>query len=473
MNAIMHQAEPGHPDIEEATYSAEDNKLRLYPACRLDADLYQQVKAAGFKWAPRQELFVAPAWSPEREDLCIELAGEIVAEGTTLLERAQAKAARLDELSGKRRADSNAFHRAADQIAERFAGGQPILIGHHSERKARKDQERMHSAMDKAVKALETSNYWAYRAEGVEHHANMKNSDRTRANRIKKLLAELRGFQRRVNFAHNAIDLWRRVEAIQDDEKRHAAIKHYAGGHSNDGSMCGDWDTWGKIDKGEISPDDALQQGIAHNERIAEHPHYQRWIMHTLNRLAFERSELGEVPRFEEELTPAVLQTFAREQGADKPKAEKMETGDYWKLTSRAPLPAHICPGVELIATADQWRDLMRDSGHSPKTKAEKASGRAAMPILNFKPAAGHHVIKRMYSRGELEQVPVYELTKAEYSAIYKDGRGVRPSACGRYRFKITSARYIPAAKADGCGTWDTVAVFITDSKQHPAPEGL
>ncbi|MEM1154185.1 MAG: DUF3560 domain-containing protein, partial [Pseudomonadota bacterium] len=58
----------------DATYSAEDNKLRLYASERLDEALYARVKAAGFRWAPKQNLFVAPAWSPEREDLCIELA---------------------------------------------------------------------------------------------------------------------------------------------------------------------------------------------------------------------------------------------------------------------------------------------------------------------------------------------------------------------------------------------------------------
>lgn len=64
----------------EATYSAEDNKLRLYCAHRLDNATYQQVKACGFRWAPKQGLFVAPMWTPEREDLCIVLAGEITAE---------------------------------------------------------------------------------------------------------------------------------------------------------------------------------------------------------------------------------------------------------------------------------------------------------------------------------------------------------------------------------------------------------
>ena len=60
-----------------ATYSPEDNKIRLYPSTRLDAETFARVKKAGFRWAPKQELFVAPAWSCAREDLALELAGEI------------------------------------------------------------------------------------------------------------------------------------------------------------------------------------------------------------------------------------------------------------------------------------------------------------------------------------------------------------------------------------------------------------
>ena len=73
-----------------ATYSPEDNKLRLYASSRLDTATYERVKAAGFKWAPKQDLFVAPMWTPSREDLCIELADEIGDEDTTLVERAEA-----------------------------------------------------------------------------------------------------------------------------------------------------------------------------------------------------------------------------------------------------------------------------------------------------------------------------------------------------------------------------------------------
>jgi hypothetical protein len=48
------------------------------------------VKAAGFRWAPKQDLFVAPMWTPAREDLLIELCGEIDDEDTSLVERGDA-----------------------------------------------------------------------------------------------------------------------------------------------------------------------------------------------------------------------------------------------------------------------------------------------------------------------------------------------------------------------------------------------
>jgi hypothetical protein len=60
-----------------ATYCAGDNKIRLYPSARLDAETYARVKAAGYCWASKQELFVAPRWTPVAEDIAIELAGDI------------------------------------------------------------------------------------------------------------------------------------------------------------------------------------------------------------------------------------------------------------------------------------------------------------------------------------------------------------------------------------------------------------
>ena len=79
------------------------------------------MKSPGFNYAPVQKLFVASRWTPHREDLCIDLAGEITAEESTLVERAEAKASRLDDLAVKRSNQASAYHAAASRISERFS----------------------------------------------------------------------------------------------------------------------------------------------------------------------------------------------------------------------------------------------------------------------------------------------------------------------------------------------------------------
>jgi hypothetical protein len=90
-----------------ATYSPDDNKLRLYALHRLDEETYSKVSGAGFKWAPKQALFVAPAWSPNREDLLIALAGEIEDEDSTLFDRQEERAERFGQYSEKRASESD------------------------------------------------------------------------------------------------------------------------------------------------------------------------------------------------------------------------------------------------------------------------------------------------------------------------------------------------------------------------------
>ena len=126
-----------------ATYSPDDNKLRLYASGRLSPELYARVKSAGFVWAAKQGLFVAPAWSPEREDLLLELAGEIDDEDTSLLERATERAERFEDYQESRTRDAESAAESVRRIADGIPFGQPILVGHHSERHARKDAERI------------------------------------------------------------------------------------------------------------------------------------------------------------------------------------------------------------------------------------------------------------------------------------------------------------------------------------------
>jgi Domain of unknown function (DUF3560) len=111
-----------------ATYSPEDNKLRLYSTSRLDSETYARVKAAGFIWAPKQDLFVAPMWTPSREDLLIDLAGEIEDEDRSLVDRAEERADRFSDYKESRIEDAQRAHDAVHRIADNIPFGQPIRI---------------------------------------------------------------------------------------------------------------------------------------------------------------------------------------------------------------------------------------------------------------------------------------------------------------------------------------------------------
>lgn len=432
-----------------ATYSPEDNKIRLYPSERLDAETYAKVKAAGYIWAPKQGLFVAPKWTPAREDLALSLAGEIEPEEMTMAERAQAKIDRLEGLADRRAEQAGAFSRAARDISERFHMGQPILVGHHSERKARKDKERMDAAQRKAIEASESVGYWLYRADGVAAHANYKNDPRTRARRIKTLLSELRDWQRDINNAHKALDLWSKITAPEQ-------IKVFVG---NSGMVP--YGVYGKLSSGEWTPEEAREFCIQNARKITQSQGRARWIAHILNRLSYERELLGPVARYSGKITPAILQVFVRTHGGEKPTAKQIEP-DFFALQCDTPLPAHIGLGDTLEMSGDDWRDLMQSCGYEVPAKKE-----GPPPILNFKASGGQIQVVNPW-RKEAEDLRQIEMTAAEY-AKQGDAKGTRLSSCGNFRVRcgIDYSHPGPRYSAPRC------AVFITDSKEHTAPESF
>lgn len=114
----------------------------------------------------------------------------------TYRDRREARAERLDEWAAKREAKSLQAANAADRIADAIPFGQPILIGHHSEAAHRRDIERMHSGMDKAVEHERKAESMSARADGIRSQlANAIYSDDADAipaleARIAKLEAE-------------------------------------------------------------------------------------------------------------------------------------------------------------------------------------------------------------------------------------------------------------------------------------------
>jgi len=252
-----------------ATYSPEDNKLRLYVEERLDSETYSKIKAAGFRWAPRQNLFVAPMWTPKREDLLINLCGEIEDEDTSLVDRAEEKVSRLEGYSKNRLRDAETAKNMVSAIVDNIPLGQPILVGHHSEGRARRDIKRIEDGMHKAVKMWETADYWKKRAEGALQHAKYKERPDVRARRIKKLEAEIRQCQ-----AYFTPDPKQKPIMMASRDSNEQCLHVWCAPR---GGRGGSW--------------------VKESSLPALKAHYTRWINHYENRLVYEKAMLDDQGR--------------------------------------------------------------------------------------------------------------------------------------------------------------------------------
>ena len=282
----------------DASYDCSDDKIRIRASSRLDAETYARVKAAGFGWAPKQDLFYA-VWNPSREDLALELAGDIEDECTSLEERAAQRAERFSEYESHRARDAEQARKAVSAIADGIPFGQPILVGHHSERHARRDAERIENGMRKAVQMWETKEYWQRRAAASLGHAARHEVPAVRARRIKTLEAAQRKAQRDLAESEARADSWRRLSDPNSLKRKDGTLLTFAERViflARIGAGCS-YELEGKLERGELTPEAAQASVITGHEASAAHE--QRWISHLENRLVYERallSESGYVP---------------------------------------------------------------------------------------------------------------------------------------------------------------------------------
>ncbi len=276
-----------------ATYSPEDNKIRLYASTRLDPETYARVRAAGFIWAPKQDLFVAPMWTPEREDIATELAGEIGDEDTSLVDRAEERAERFEGYSERRADDAERAREHVASIADGIPLGQPILVGHHSERHARKDAERIENGMRKAVKMWQTSKYWTSRAAGAIRHAKYKELPGVRARRIKGLEADERKQKRTRDEVEARAKLWANVLEpgwLKNKDTGEVATAQRAATWLAGRDRFAGVNLYSDLEAGRITPEDAQAQRLA--SCAATIARCDRWLEHIANRLTYERAML-------------------------------------------------------------------------------------------------------------------------------------------------------------------------------------
>jgi Domain of unknown function (DUF3560) len=123
----------------------------------------------------------------------------------TYRERREARAERLHDWAASREAKADAAHEAAHRIADGIPFGQPILVGHHSEGRARRDQSRMDSSMRASIDNARMADRHESRAANIEAQlqASIYSDDENAVEALEARIATLEAKRDRIK-AENA-----------------------------------------------------------------------------------------------------------------------------------------------------------------------------------------------------------------------------------------------------------------------------
>lgn len=249
-----------------ATYSPQDNKIRLYFAFRLPRDEWDALRNAGFTWTMKQKEaggcdMVAP-WTPEREDIALDLAGEIDDEDQPREERAAQRAERFEAYQNKREGEALGHAHTYETT--------PSVHGHQNERRAERAAERHDRQASRAVSQWSKADYWQRRTDSVIRHALYVERPDVRHRRIKGLEADLRRLMANVEPSKVVVG----VEAV----RQYCGEEYVQKGHDHVGIFGQGRGRYARSYKGP-----GLEFG----------PTGQRWKDHYEMRIAYEKQMLA------------------------------------------------------------------------------------------------------------------------------------------------------------------------------------
>lgn len=177
-------------------------------------------------------LFDAPQTIPGQLALSTDAPADVTGEPVrkTYRERREAKAARLIEWAEKREAKSDAMHAAADSHTAGIPLGQPILVGHHSQRRHERAIERGWAATGRAFENDAKAAEMRRKAERIEAAASQAiySDDPDAAERLAEKIAGLEA-QREEMKARNAAFKKAnkdRLKAMGSAYERNRALPH-------------------------------------------------------------------------------------------------------------------------------------------------------------------------------------------------------------------------------------------------------
>lgn len=124
-------------------------------------------------------------------------------------ERLERRLERRGEWAAKAHSRSAQAHESVRRIADAIPLGQPILVGHHSEKRARRDAERIRSGMGRAVAEAKLAQHHERKEAGLERQleSSIFDDDPDAIERLNEKISELETSCERLTRANK---LWRK-----------------------------------------------------------------------------------------------------------------------------------------------------------------------------------------------------------------------------------------------------------------------
>jgi len=106
-------------------------------------------------------------------------------------EKQAARAERYRELADKAKKQSNAAYERSNNLADAIPFGQPILVGHHSESRHRRDIDKIHNSMRKSIELSEKAEYYKNKVKSIENNNSISSDDPEAIVKLKEKLEKL------------------------------------------------------------------------------------------------------------------------------------------------------------------------------------------------------------------------------------------------------------------------------------------
>lgn len=101
----------------------------------------------------------------------------------------------MRNLAAKSRDRAEQYNKSFSAISDHIPFGQPILVGHHSEKRHRRDIERMHRYTEKAVEEYQKAKYYERRATSAESNNTISSDDPEACEKLQTKLDSLQRLQ--------------------------------------------------------------------------------------------------------------------------------------------------------------------------------------------------------------------------------------------------------------------------------------